>query len=132
MGIKDKYREIKGWDIGYRIVDKMTAVKQEQTEKREREENSKQSERMAETKSGYPRMPPVPHLRCGHWQTFWTGKREPNNPDRKLLLKWIAPTFVNCGYDPAKRLPVTINRYRTERQLKVKSTGEKETAYEIL
>lgn len=109
--IKDKYREIRGWEVGYRIVDKMKAAKREQTAQ-EKKENRGQSERVTKPETRRTRMSPVPHLRCGHWQTFWTGRREPGNPNRKLLLKWVAPTFVNCGHDQGARLPVTINRYR--------------------
>lgn len=33
-----------------------------------------------------------PHSRRGHWHHFWTG---PRDGERKLILKWVAPTFIN-------------------------------------
>ena len=39
-----------------------------------------------------------PHSRRGHWHHFWTGpKKEPS--ERKLVLRWVAPTFVNADGD---------------------------------
>ena len=32
-----------------------------------------------------------PHMRRGHWHHYWTG---PRNGERRLVLKWIAPTLV--------------------------------------
>jgi len=33
------------------------------------------------------------HMRAGHWHHFWTGPH--SDPDqRKLVLKWVAPTLV--------------------------------------
>lgn len=39
-----------------------------------------------------------PHVRCAHWQHFWTGKRSGRDDGRfgdKLVLKWVPPTYVN-------------------------------------
>lgn len=127
--IKDKYREIRGWDVGYRIVNKMKAVKREQSEQEqltEGEESRNRCDNEMESELRHVRMSPVPHLRCGHWQTFWTGKREPDNPNRKRVLRWIAPAFINCGHDFTERLPVTINRFKAERKLAIRSAGEEE------
>ena len=33
-----------------------------------------------------------PHARRGHWHHYWTG---PMDGDRKLVLKWTAPTFIH-------------------------------------
>lgn len=33
-----------------------------------------------------------PHARRGHWHHFWTG---PRDGERKLILKWVAPTFIH-------------------------------------
>jgi hypothetical protein len=39
-----------------------------------------------------------PHMRAAHWHHFWTGPRD--KPDkRKLIVRWIMPTFVNGGID---------------------------------
>ena len=45
----------------------------------------------------------TPHLRRAHWHRFWTG---PRDGERKLVLKWVAQTFVNpdgSEYVPAVR-----------------------------
>lgn len=34
-----------------------------------------------------------PHSRRGHWHHYWTG---PRDGERKLVLKWVAPTFINA------------------------------------
>ena len=33
-----------------------------------------------------------PHSRRGHWHHYWTG---PMDGDRKLVLKWTAPTIIH-------------------------------------
>lgn len=33
-----------------------------------------------------------PHSRRGHWHHYWTG---PRDGERKLVLKWTAPTFIH-------------------------------------
>lgn len=40
----------------------------------------------------------TPHVRKAHWHHYWTGAR--SSLDRTLILKWIAPTYVN-GYMPS-------------------------------
>ncbi|MDR1550293.1 MAG: hypothetical protein LBT06_17145 [Hungatella sp.] len=101
--IKDKYREIRNWDVGYRIVNKL--VNTEQSEKRPQEAEKSEREDEASSKT---RTSPMPHLRRGHWHTYWTGKR--NAKDRKMILKWIPLTQINCT--SVKELPVTINQYK--------------------
>ena len=39
-----------------------------------------------------------PHMRRAHWHHFWTG---PKNGERRLVLKWIAPTMVGVGIESA-------------------------------
>lgn len=41
----------------------------------------------------------APHVRRGHWHSFWTGKRKDRNDDRpgdKLVVHWIPPTYINA------------------------------------
>ena len=35
-----------------------------------------------------------PHSRRGHWHHYWVGPKE----DRKLILKWLAPMYINADY----------------------------------
>lgn len=37
--------------------------------------------------------PKSPHIRRGHWHHYWKGAHD--SDERKLILKWTAPTFVN-------------------------------------
>lgn len=44
-----------------------------------------------------------PHVRCAHWQHFWTGKRKGRDDGRfgdELILKWVPPTHVNGDGEP--------------------------------
>jgi hypothetical protein len=41
---------------------------------------------------------PRPHPRRGHWHHFWTGPGA-DIAARKLVLKWVAPTFVGTILD---------------------------------
>lgn len=98
--IKDKYREVRVWDMGYRVVNRLSAFHEAKDG-----EPSIKSEKDGERKR---RSSQLPHLRRGHWHTYWTGKR--TGESRKAVLKWIAPTFINCK--SVEKLPVTINQYK--------------------
>ena len=39
-----------------------------------------------------------PHMRRAHWHRFWVG---PRDGERRLILKWIAPTMVGAGIESA-------------------------------
>lgn len=52
----------------------------------------------SETKSAGTGGRKRPHSRRGHWHHFWTGSK--NNPDeRKLIIKWVAPTIIHKDKD---------------------------------
>ena len=38
-----------------------------------------------------------PHSRRGHWHHFWIGHKD--SAERKLILKWIAPTYIHMEYE---------------------------------
>lgn len=82
--IKDKYREVQIWDCGNKISEKIRTFLVAN-----KHNNSVISQRNSfgtgKSKS--------PHSRRGHWHHFWTGKI--GTETRKLILKWVAPTFVN-------------------------------------
>ena len=79
--IKDRYTEIRKWDVGYRYgakVRKNRRVYEVSSEKTEQGHGS----------------PKRPHSRRGHYHHYWTGsKSDPNQ--RNLILKWIAPMLIN-------------------------------------
>lgn len=76
--IKDKYSEIRKWDVGERIG---AAIRQ-------------QKMKVSEDDSGNTtHNSPRPHMRRGHWHHFWTGpKNEPEN--RLLVLRWLSPMVI--------------------------------------
>lgn len=80
--IKDKYREVQIWDCGSKISEKIRTFLISD------KKNKVPSEYTG--KSGGTK---APHSRKGHWHHFWTGKI--NTSERKLILRWVAPTFVN-------------------------------------
>lgn len=100
--IKDKFSEIRKWDVGVRVGSAIRkhkaqledAVIQEDTN----EENLLD---VIAKRSGTPKRP---HMRCGHFHHYWTGKR---NGERKLIVKWVAPTFIG-KWD--KDLPVVVHK----------------------
>lgn len=87
--IRDKYSEVRKWDVGVRIGQ---AIK-----------NYKSSSAAGSSRKG-SHASPRPHMRRGHWHHYWTG---PKAGERKLVLKWTAPTFVSVSQDEQ---PVVIHR----------------------
>ena len=76
--IKDKYSEIRKWDVGERIG---AAIRQQKMKVSEDDSEN--------TTHNSPR----PHMRRGHWHHFWTGpKNEPEN--RLLVLRWLSPMVI--------------------------------------
>ena len=41
--------------------------------------------------------------RRGHWHHYWVG---PRDGDRELILKWVAPMFINSGDNIVTIYPV--------------------------
>lgn len=77
--IRNKYSEIRKWDVGVRYGNKIRLCKTE----------IHQEEQETVSVSGQNRKSPRPHSRCAHWSHYWTG------PGRKVLeVRWIEPTFV--------------------------------------
>ena len=81
--IKNKYSEVRKWNVGFRIGQTIKANKQrierEQSQPRVGSHSSKR-----------------PHMRRGHWHSFWTG---PRDGDRKLVVKWVSPMFIGAKED---------------------------------
>lgn len=85
--IKDKFREVQKWDLGTQ-----TGMVIRKIQKR----NSSKPDKEADVNEDYiPKEGAAkrPHSRRGHWHHFWTGKR--NTEERKLVLRWVAPTFIH-------------------------------------
>ena len=85
--IKDRYAEIRKWDVGFRIG---AAIR-----KYNRRYSPDDPDRTAGTHAS-----PRPHMRRGHWHRYWVGSR--SDPDtRKLILKWTPPTIVGTQQENA-------------------------------
>lgn len=69
VGLMDWGREVRTYRVGARIGALIRRAKREESGKRL-------------------------HSRRGHWHHYWTG---PRDGERKLILKWTAPTFIHAG-----------------------------------
>ena len=77
--IRDKAGDIDCKDVGVRVGSAIRKARVRYEQRRE-----------AAGPGGVKR----PHARRGHWHHYWTGSRD--SEDRKLVLKWTAPTFVHA------------------------------------
>lgn len=82
---KDVYREIRKWDVGYRIGN---AIRKYDAEK-QRQGISHEGTGKGTTKR--------PHTRRGHYHHYWIGSNKDNS--RRIILKWVAPMFINGDED---------------------------------
>ncbi len=93
--IKNKFSEIRMWDVGVRYRKAIRVAKQEYKRQIEKENGSKEY-----TKD---RKPTRPHIRRAHWHRYRVGE------GRKILKPvWLAPIYV-CG---TKEIPVTIREIK--------------------
>lgn len=90
--IKDRYSEIRKWDVGVKTGNAVRAYR-------------KRVEAFPETESG-THASPRPHMRRGHWHHFWIGRKDVPS-ERKIVLRWVAPTFV--GIEDTGNTPVVIH-----------------------
>lgn len=79
--IKDVYREIDSTEVGIKIGAVIRKHKYDggaHCKTNKSEETHKR----------------IPHLRCGHWHTYWVGPRD--KPElRHTIIRWVSPVFVN-------------------------------------
>ena len=90
--IKDKYSEIRKWDVGFRIGNELRKQKFVQSDYQGGTHNS-----------------PRPHIRRGHWHHFWTGPKK-DESQRKLILKWLSPMAIAVGDNEDS--PVVIHKVK--------------------
>lgn len=89
---KDRYSDVRKWDVGVRIG---TAIRKYRSDVKT--ENPASSIEEVEPKERTGHASPRPHMRRGHWHHFWTGARK--DTERKLVLRWIPPTFIGKDVD---------------------------------
>lgn len=106
---KDRYSDIRKWDVGVRIGAAIRKYREAKTENPE----SLDEEVKSETKERTGHASPRPHMRRGHWHHFWTGARK-DVEGRKLVLRWIPPTFIGKEIEST---PVVLH-YESETRTK--------------
>lgn len=77
--IRDKFREVRQLEVGVRVSHALMSA---------RKHGSIRSE-SHRTGNGPAKSS---HMRRGHWHHYWTG---PRDGERKLILKWVAPTVIH-------------------------------------
>lgn len=104
--LKDKYREISFWNVGVRTGAKWRAsLAAHSAALASSLPLSAPPSKEKGSEEGSRRAPVRPHIRRGHYHHYWTGPRkEPG--ERKLIVKWLPPTFVTAT--PSDALPVTV------------------------
>lgn len=93
--VKDKYSEIRKWDVGIRVG---AAIRQQKAKEQSREKEYKESEHQS----------PRPHMRRGHWHHFWTGPKA-QQEERKLILKWLSPMAIAANPED---MPITFHEVK--------------------
>ena len=96
--IRDKYREVRKWDVGFRTGSILRA--------------RKVSYAQSVSSNANGRTPPRPHLRRGHWHHYWTGPKVCQE-SRNLVLRWVAPIAVG-GAD--ENSPVVFHKITQDKK----------------
>lgn len=81
--IKNKFSEVRQWECGYRYGAEVRKLKTTSNDKKATSSHASPASRKTV----------IEHTRRAHWHHYWVGKRNTN--ERKLILHWIPPTFVN-------------------------------------
>lgn len=103
--IRDKYSEIKKWDVGFRIGEAFKKYRREHPDDKD-EIDDQETPNEQKTHAS-----PRPHMRRAHWHHFWTGKlSEPTK--RKLVLKWLPP--IPVGIQDGEVNPVVVHIFTNE------------------
>lgn len=81
--IKDRYAEIRKWDIGFRVGSAVRA---------HHETLAAEELRQSAEHNGSQHKAPRPHMRRGHWHHYWVGSKKTDS--QRLVLRWVAPIAV--------------------------------------
>ncbi len=83
---KDTLREVRKWDVGYRIG---KAIRATELDGAKIIEHS--------TTKTHKSSPKRPHMCRGHFHRYWIGSE--SDGSKALILKWVAPMFINLVTD---------------------------------
>lgn len=104
--IKDRYAEIRKWDVGARYG---AAIRQYR---------KKELLPVSDEKAHGTHASPRPHMRRGHWHNYWTGpKSDPSQ--RKLVLKWTPPTIIGADEEAPVVLHIVTDKETNHGENKV-------------
>lgn len=93
VAIKNKYSEIRKWDIGCRYGEKIRCFEKNRRFQANNGEYSSQSSKR-------------PHIRKAHWERYHTGKGR-----KDIVSKWKGPIFINGDYnDITTNIHVVTNK----------------------
>ena len=95
--IRDKFSEVRIWDVGVRYGKAIRAAKEEAKKEYEK---SAGLDHEGTANTVHARKRPRPHVRCAHWHRYHVGKGRTG-----IRLNWIPPVFV-CK---SKEIPVVIH-----------------------
>ena len=85
---KDVFREIRKWDVGYRVGNVI----------RKANKTSESSSASEHSNVGHgSSIGKRPHSRRGHYHHYWVGSKKDGT--RRIILKWVAPMFINGDID---------------------------------
>lgn len=79
--IKNKYSEIRKWEVGVRYGEKIRLFKRNKMQGTDNAENNSQNSKR-------------PHIRKAHWERYHVGKGR-----NEIISKWKEPVFVNGDVD---------------------------------
>lgn len=96
---KDKFSEVKTWDVGVRYGDAFRKWKSEEPKYRSVSTGTGRKVR--------------PHSRMAHYNYYWYGKR--NSENRVLRRVWIDELFINVDKDKTEDLPVVIHKVKNDK-----------------
>lgn len=88
--IKNKFSEVRKWDVGVRVIREHNAAK-----------NNNEVKAISDGENNRRR--PRQHWRKAHWHTYWVGPKT----EQTKVVKFIAPILVNDNKD---EMPVVIHQ----------------------
>ena len=99
--VKNTFREVRKWDVGYRFGNVFRKQKNQNVN-----ENNKSKVSRIGVSAGLGTKKRA-HIRRGHWHRFWTGKRD--SDEQKQIIRWVSPVAVNFEDDDS---PAVIHKVK--------------------